>query len=57
VLRRAQDPYPAVAVLDHGKDVDLSAVEQVGGEEVQRQDPPRLGSQELSPGRLCGAPG
>jgi hypothetical protein len=35
----AQNPYAAGAVLDHGKDADLSAVEQVGGEEVQRQDP------------------
>jgi hypothetical protein len=36
-------------VLDHGQDVDLAAVEQVGGEEVQRQDPLRLRSQELGP--------
>jgi serine/threonine-protein kinase len=31
-------PDPAGAVLNHGQDVDLRAVEQVGGEEVQRQD-------------------
>jgi hypothetical protein len=40
---------PAGAVLDHGQHVDLGAVEQVGGEEVQRQDPLGLGSQELGP--------
>ena len=34
-----------------GQDVDLGAVEQVGGEEVQRQDPLRLGPQELRPAR------
>jgi hypothetical protein len=36
MLGGAQNPYAAGAVLDHGKDVDLGAVEQVGGEEVQR---------------------
>ena len=47
----AEDPDAAGAVLDDGKDVDLGAVEQVSGEEIQRQDPLRLGSQELRPAR------
>jgi hypothetical protein len=51
VLRGAKDPDPADAVLDRGQDVDLGPVEQVGGEEVQRQDPLRLGPQELRPAR------
>ncbi len=38
-------------MLDDGQDIDLGAVEQVGGEEVQRQDPLRLGPQELGPAR------
>ncbi len=38
-------------MLNNGKDVDLRAVEQVGGEEVQRQDPLRLGPQEPGPAR------
>jgi hypothetical protein len=42
MLGGTQDPYAAGAVLDQGKDVDLRAVEQVGGEEIQRQDPLRL---------------
>ncbi len=46
-----QNPYAAGAVLDHGKDIDLGAVEQVGGEEVQRQDPLGLGPQKLRPAR------
>jgi hypothetical protein len=41
--------YPAGAVLNNGKDVDLRSVEQVGGEQIQRQDPLRLGPQELGP--------
>jgi hypothetical protein len=49
VLDGAEDPDAAGAVLDDGQDVDLGAVEQVGGEEVQRQDPLRLGPQEFSP--------
>ena len=52
MLGSAQDPDPAGAVLNHGQDVDLRAVEQVGGEEVQCQDPLRLGAQEL---RAAGA--
>ena len=46
-----RNAYPARAVLYNGKDVDLRSVEQVGGEEVQRQDPPRLGPQEFGPAR------
>ena len=49
VLGGSEDAYPAGAVLHDGKDVDLRSVEQVGGEQVQRQDPLRLGSQELGP--------
>jgi hypothetical protein len=49
MLRGAQDPDAAGAVLDHGKDVDLGAVEGVGGEEVQGHDPLCLRSQELGP--------
>jgi len=30
MLRGAQDPDAAGAVLDHGKNVDLGAVEEVG---------------------------
>jgi hypothetical protein len=47
----SEDAYPARAVLYNGKDVDLRSVEQAGREEVQRQDPLRLGPQELSPAR------
>jgi hypothetical protein len=55
VLRGAQDPDPPVAVLDHRKDVHLRAIEQVSGEEVQRQDPLRLGPQEFRPARAVPA--
>jgi hypothetical protein len=34
-----EDPNVAGAMLDCGQDVDLRAVEEIGGEEVQRQDP------------------
>jgi hypothetical protein len=44
------DPDAAGAVLDAGKDVDLRAVEQAGGEEARRQDPLRPGPRELPPG-------
>jgi hypothetical protein len=44
-------PIPVSSQVDHGKDVHLGAVEQVGGEEIQRQDPLRLGPQEFSPAR------
>jgi hypothetical protein len=47
----AEGPDAAGAVLDGGKDVDLGAVEQVSGEEIQRQDPLRLRPQELRPAR------
>src|SRR5260221_7002619 len=47
MLGGSEEPDAAGAVLDDGKDVDLRAVEQVGGEEVQRQDPLRLGPQEI----------
>ena len=50
------DPEDADApggVLDHGQDVSLSAVEQVRGEEIARQDRLGLGAQELRPGRVC----
>ena len=55
VLRGAQDPDAPAAVLDHRKDVYLRAIEQVSGEEAQRQDPLRLGSQELRPARAVPA--
>jgi hypothetical protein len=48
---RSEDAYPAGAVLYNGKDVGLRPVEQIGGEQVQRQDPLRLGPQELGPAR------
>jgi len=51
MLGGSEDPDAAGAVLDDGKDVDLRGVEQVGGEEVQRQDPLRLGPKELRPVR------
>jgi hypothetical protein len=38
-------------MLHHGQDVGLGAVEQVGGEEVARQNRLGLGPQELRPGR------
>jgi len=38
-------------VLYDGQDMGLGAVEQVGGEEVARQDRLGLGTQELRPGR------
>jgi hypothetical protein len=43
------------AVLDGGQDVDRRAVEQAGGEEVQRHDRLRLGPQELRPARAIPA--
>jgi hypothetical protein len=55
VLRSAQDPDPAGAMLDHGKDIDLAAVEQISGKEIQRQDPLRLRPQELRPARAIPA--
>jgi hypothetical protein len=55
VLRRAQDPYPAGAMLDHSQNIDLAPIEQAGGEEVQRQDSLRLRPQELGPARAIPA--
>ena len=55
MLRNAQDPDAPVAVLDCRKDVHLRAIEHVSGEEVQRQDPLRLESQELRPARAVPA--
>ena len=43
----AEDSDAPGRVLDYGQDVGLGAVEQVGGEEVARQDGPGLGAQEL----------
>ena len=47
MLSGAQDPDATGAVLDHGKDVHLGAVKEVGGEEVQGQDSLGLRSQKL----------
>ncbi len=50
--RMQSDPQDADAlagVLDHGQDVSMGAVEQVGREEVARQDRAGLGTQELRP--------
>jgi hypothetical protein len=55
VLRGTKDPDSPGAVLDYGKDADRRAVEQAGGEEVQRQDPLRLGPQEPGPARAAPA--
>jgi len=54
VLRGSENPGPAATVLDDGQDVHRGAVEQVGGEEVQRQDRLCPGSQELGP--ACAVP-
>ena len=43
----AEDADAPGRVLDHGQDVGLGAVEQVGREEVARQDRVGLGAQEL----------
>jgi hypothetical protein len=51
VLGGAENPDAAGAMLDCGQDVDLRAVEEIGGEEVQRQDSLCLRSQELRPAR------
>jgi hypothetical protein len=42
MLGGSEDPDAAGAVLDDGQDAGLRAVEQPGGEQVQRQDPLRL---------------
>jgi len=53
--RDAEDANPPRRLLDHGKHIGRGAVEQVGCEEVARQDRLGLGAQELRPGRP-GAP-
>ena len=55
MLSGSEDPDAASAALNDGQDVDLRAIEQVGGEEIQRQDPLRLGPQELRPARAVPA--
>jgi hypothetical protein len=47
----SEDADTPGGVLDHRQDVGLGAIEQVGGEEVARQDRLGLGAQELRPGR------
>jgi hypothetical protein len=47
----AQDADAPGRVLEHGEDVGLGAVDQVGREEVARQDRVGLRTQELRPGR------
>lgn len=42
----AENPDAAGAMLDHGQDMHLLAVEEISGKEVNRQDPLRLRSQE-----------
>ena len=49
----SEDADAPGGVLDHGQDVGLGAVQQVGGEQVARQDRLGLGAQELRPGRVC----
>jgi hypothetical protein len=58
VLRGAQHPGAPAAVPDHRKDVCLRAIEQVSGEEVQRQDPcawDRRNSAQPGPPRGAGS--
>ncbi len=47
----SEDADAPGGVLYHRQDMGLGAVEQVGGEEVARQDRLGLGTQELRPGR------
>jgi hypothetical protein len=47
----SEDADAPAGVLYHGQDISLSAVQQVGGEEVARHDRLGLGTQELRPGR------
>jgi hypothetical protein len=51
VQRYAEDADAPCGVLDHGQDVGLGAVEQIGREEVACQDRLSLRTQELRPGR------
>jgi len=55
VLCGSENPDPAATVLDDDQDVRLGTVEQVGGEEVQRQDRWCLRSQEFGPARTVAA--
>jgi hypothetical protein len=55
VLGSAEDLDTAGAMLDHGQDIHLRAVEEIGGEEVKRQDSLCLRSQELRPARPISA--
>jgi hypothetical protein len=55
VLGSAKDPDTAGAMLDHGQDMHLRAVEEIGGEEVKRQDPLCLRPQELRPAQAVPA--
>ena len=43
----SEDADAPAGVLDHGQDVGLGAIQQVGGEEVAGQDRLGLGAQEL----------
>ena len=47
----AEDADAPGGVLDHGQDIGLGAIEQVGGEEVARRDRLGLGVRQLRPGR------
>jgi len=49
MLGSTEDPGTAGAMLDHGQDIHLRAVKEIGGKEVKRQDPLCLRSQELRP--------
>jgi hypothetical protein len=53
----SEDADAPGGVLDHGQDVGMGAVEQVGLEEVARQDRVGPGVQELGPGRTGPPPG
>jgi len=46
VQRDSENLDAPAGVLDHGQDVSLGAVEQIGGEEVACQDRLGLGAQE-----------
>ena len=47
--RDSEDADAPGRVLDHGQDVGLGALEQIGCEEVAGQDRVGLGAQELRP--------
>jgi len=46
----AQDVHPPGADLDHEQDVEAPEEHGVNVQEIARQDPGRLGGQELPPG-------